>query len=368
MTSANPSIGIDSRIASPNGAGKHRYSFEIIRALAKAAPHLNFKLFTKNVQPEFSDLKNLEQICIPGKSLLWQLKLKKYLKKHPVDLFIAPSSYLYPALAPKTQKTMLVVHDLISFLSPKDHAFFPKWVERLTLKPALKKTSAVICVSKNTKTDLIKRFPLVSGKPVWVATPAAGPEFKPVEEKHLKLPEPYVLALGSLNPRKNLSATLRAFERVSGANPELQLCVVGGKAWKSKKIIEGVPESIKKRVHFMGHVPAAHLPEIYSRAEMLVFPSFYEGFGMPPLEAMACSCPVIVSNAASLPEVVGTAGIMSFANDIETLAKSMESLLQKKNQILYAERGQKRAQKFSWESSANELLKGIHHVLKIVSF
>ncbi|MBT4384971.1 glycosyltransferase family 4 protein [Candidatus Peregrinibacteria bacterium] len=336
------SIGVDIREVHSSGAGKSRYTEELTRALIKIADKdTKFVLYTKKITSLFpAEL----QVEIPGRSIFWHLNLKRHLEKNPLDLFIAPTSYILPAIAPKGQKIATVVHDLIVFLHPKNHPFFPTLVERLTLGRAIKNSNILITVSNNTKKDLIKIKPEAANKKIITLYPAVTSEFKPTKDKTISLPDKYLLALSTPLPRKNFKRIIEAFKKID--DPDLNLVIVGGKRGK----IEADGNILK-----LGYIGHKLLPEIYSRAQILLFPSLYEGFGIPPLEAMACGCPVITSKTSSLPEVVGDAAIKIDPTSTSELVAAIKNTL--KSPEKYREKGLKQAQKFSWEESAAKLLK-----------
>jgi glycosyltransferase involved in cell wall biosynthesis len=191
----------------------------------------------------------------------------------------------------------------------------------------------------------------------------AGPEALAAVRQKYDLPERFILYVGTIEPRKNLTALLEAYaalmERLSvcdlrPALSDVRLVIVGKKGWLYEGFFRRLHElGLEDRVLFTGYVPDEDLPAIYSAADLFVFPSLYEGFGLPVLEAMACGTPVIASNASSLPEVAGEAGIMIAPHDVRGLAEAMERLLMDKQ--LRAElraRGLERAKQFTWERAA----------------
>lgn len=350
-------IGIDIRDALEGGAGKSRYVLELTRALIKRAPKdFQFHLFTKNPNPHFPSTAHVHQIIISGRGLSWHLALRNYLRHHPVDFFLAPTSFIFPALALKGQKVAIVVHDLIAFLHSKAHAWFPTVVERLTLRKALRKASMVICVSEHTAKDLARLFPEAHKKPVLIAPPAVSKTVRFVNSQKMDLPAEFLLGVGTLSPRKNFGLLFDALPLLLPKHPNLHIVIAGGEGWQTSGIYKKIPYHLRERIRFLGHVSADELNELYSRAAMLVFPSLYEGFGIPPLEAMACGCPVIVSHSASLPEVVGDAALQVDPKNPKALADAVELLLGPKVRDNYIKRGYKRIQHFSWDESAERIL------------
>ncbi|MFA5855370.1 MAG: glycosyltransferase family 1 protein [Candidatus Gracilibacteria bacterium] len=343
-------IGIDARAALHPQAGKGRYTLEVVKAALNQGKNVDFVLFTDSA-PLFPDSTDphLRQVILRGKSIFWHINLYFYLRKNPVTFFLAPTSYIYPALAPASQKVAIIIHDLITFLHPKRHPFFPTLVERLTLPRAIKKAAQIFCVSENTKKDLLHLFSAATHsaakKKIAIAYPAVSEEFHSVTTHKMSLPDDFILAVGTL-PRKNVDTLIKAF--LSTHVSTLHLCVVG----------QMPPRTVPghEKIHFLGQVNSAELRELYSRARMLVFPSLYEGFGMPPLEAMACGCPVIVSNISSLPEVVGEAAIKVDPRSPAQIAEAIKKLLNLAARKSYQSEGILQVKKFSWEKTAKTIL------------
>ncbi|MFA4815623.1 MAG: glycosyltransferase family 1 protein [Candidatus Gracilibacteria bacterium] len=355
---ATKSLGIDIREANESGAGKGRYTLEVTKALIEnASEDVRFFLFTKKPNPAFPHSERVSQVVINGRSIWWHLRLRNFLRRHPVDLFLAPTSFIYAALAPAKQKVAIVVHDLIAFLYSKTHARFPTLVERITLRRAIRKSRFIVCVSQNTAKDLASLFPEAHKKPVLIAPPAVSPEVHKVESEKMDLPAHYLLGVGTLSPRKNFKLLFEAFTLLADQHPHLHVVIAGGSGWKTSQVYKTVPAALKNRIHFLGYVSVDQLNELYSRAEMLIFPSIYEGFGIPPLEAMACHCPVITSNAASLPEVVADAAIQVDPQNPQALADAINEMFTPQVRLAYQKRGLIRAHHFSWEASAQQILK-----------
>ncbi len=356
---ANKTIGIDIREASEKGAGKGRYTLNLVKALITSAPEQDFVLFTKTPNRHFPTTQHVKQLCIKGKGPLWHWNLRKHLLKAPVEWFLAPTSSIYPALAPKTQKVALVIHDLITFLHSKSHPWFPTLVERLTLPPALKKASLLLPVSENTLRDLHKFFPFTKKKASVVASPAVPEDILAVDTQKLDLPKKYILSVGTLLPRKNIPVLFKALELLADKHHDLHLVVVGGRAAKSASTlaaVQALPKNLQERIHFLGSVTGPQLCELYSRALVFAFPSLYEGFGIPPLEAMACGCPVIASTSSSIPEAVGDAALLASPHKPQDWAEAVEHMMDPLVANRYQQKGILQAQKFSWKKTAEKIL------------
>jgi len=199
-----------------------------------------------------------------------------------------------------------------------------------------------------------------------VVYPGVEERFRPIQDQALlegvrnryNLPPRFILGLGTLQPRKNFTRLIEAFADSRFAIRDLRLVIVGGKGWLYEEIFAAVERlGLGNKVVFPGFVADEHLPALYNLADLFVFPSLYEGFGLPPLEALACGTPVITSDASSLPEVVGQAGLMVEATDVAALAQAMRRVLEddalREGMIA---RGLEQARKFTWEKAAAKLL------------
>lgn len=368
-------IGIDVREAGGHGAGKGRYAEEITKALIKLGDSglsesqtigpLEFRLYVKEIKPE---LPRELQVIVPGRGIFWHLNLRRELNKNPVDFFISPTSFIYPAIAASSQKLALVVHDMIAFLGR--HRLFPTLVERLTLGRAIKNSQFIITISQNTYKDLCKIKPAAAGKKVVFASPGVQKvevdQSKSVDNFTNELPPKFILAVGTLTPRKNLAGIFKAFQiflrqkhQTPSYNPsEFHLCIAGERNSETDKLLAKLPAQMHGKIHFLGYLEDQELQNAYKKAACLVYPSLYEGFGIPPLEAMACGTPVLTSNTSSLPEVVGDAAVTVDPTNVEEIAAGIEELLQ--NSERYRTKGLERAKLFSWENSARSILEAIH--------
>jgi glycosyltransferase involved in cell wall biosynthesis len=182
-------------------------------------------------------------------------------------------------------------------------------------------------------------------------------EAKKIEVKtKYHLPDDYIFYLGNLEPRKNVESLILAFENLK--NQSANLVIAGGEAWKYKKIYKIWQDSpVKKRIKFLGYVDAADKPALYSLAKIFVYPSIYEGFGLPPLESMACRTPVVSSFNSSLVEAVGSAGLLVDPNNTNELSKAMEQLItDDKLSDLFIEKGLKQVQQFRWHKTAETFI------------
>lgn len=350
-------IAIDIRSACGRRAGKGHYTSSIVQALLKIDKKNKYILYSDKPSDEFKNIKRIE-----GRSILYHVNLLFRIVKDKPDIFFAPTSYIIPALAPNFLKVVMTVHDLVAFLFPDNHNEKAVFVEKLMLRKALKKAAGVACVSRNTQKDLYKIFgyPKIKTQIIYCA---ASDKFKTLNKEiaesvrtKCNLPDKFILGVGTIEPRKNFIRLIKAFNAVKRDVKDLNLVIVGERGWCCDEIYKLIKES--DGVVALGYVKSEDLVKIYNLATMLVFPSIYEGFGIPPLEAMKCSCPVICSNTSSFPEVCGNAALTTDPHKEKGIENGIRKILNNKD---FAEnlvkRGLVQAQKFSWDRSAKKLLK-----------
>jgi len=278
----------------------------------------------------------------------------------PIDIFHATDFVLPPV---RQARTILTVHDLTFMRLPECaeaglRAYLDKVVPR-----SIQRADLVLADSQSTKKDLIE---LLGVSPDKIEVVYAGVErrFRPMEgemalhrvKKRYGLNFPFILSLGTLEPRKNFTRLIEAYALMRDRG--LKLVIAGGKGWLYDEIFAKVEElGLEDKIIFPGFVADGDLPALYNLAELFVFPSLYEGFGLPPLEAMACGTPVVTSDRPSLPEVVGGAGLMVEATHDQELARAMERVLTDENlRREMREKGLRQAAKFTWEAAAEKLL------------
>jgi glycosyltransferase involved in cell wall biosynthesis len=287
-----------------------------------------------------------------------------------IDLFHSPDFVLPPLRRPRS---ILTVHDLAFLLFPEcAHEALREYLLRVVPRSA-RRASFVVADSENTANDVIcllgvppERVAVVPGGVDARFQPVTDPERLQAMRRQLQVESaPYVLFVGVIEPRKNLQGLIGAFELAKKRyRLPHKLVVVGRKGWLAEGIYEKYERSsVREDIVFPGFIDDADLPTLYSAAAALVMPSFYEGFGLPLLEAMACGTPVIASNAASLPEVVGDAAPQVDPNDIDALADTLAQVLtddqlRATNRV----RGLERAARFTWTAAAHKLLKVYEHV------
>jgi len=357
-------IAIDIREAGGEKAGKGWFTFRITQNLLKLDTQNQYILYTKDRFAGFDQFKNATVKQIEKSGLAWHRKVARNIKSENVDIFFAPSSYIIPALLPSSVKTVLTIHDLVAFLYPKGHSKKATIIERLYLKRAIKKSTRIVAVSQNTKRDLIKHFKTSSDK-ISVIYPSTSEMFKPILKSELQdfakktqLPDKFFLAVGTVIPRKNYANLIKAFAKIKAKLPNYHIVIVGSKGWQYEEIFEEVRKNrLQDFVHFLGYISGESLQNLYCLATALVFPSLYEGFGIPPLEAMSSGCPVIASSKGSVPEVTQNAALsIDPENDTEISNAMLKIATDSEFAETLRNRGLIQSKKFSWLTSAEKLL------------
>jgi glycosyltransferase involved in cell wall biosynthesis len=281
------------------------------------------------------------------------------------DIFWSPH-YNIPIFPIKAKKIIVTVHDVFHLAMLEYVEGIHKRLYAKALFTAIKyKANKIICVSKFSAKELV-RLTGVNPDKITVIHNGVNKEWFEIKKEKRPHNKPYLLYVGNVKPHKNLVRLLEAFELLANKIPH-DLIIVGKKEGfiTGDTIIEKKAISLKQRVHFTGYVDNKLLHQYFVHAETLVFPSLYEGFGLPPLEAMACGCPVIVSNAASLPEVCGDAAIYCDPYSVEDIANKIEQLLADKNlQQEMRLKGIERAKQFSWEKAAKKTCEVIEELIK----
>jgi glycosyltransferase involved in cell wall biosynthesis len=275
--------------------------------------------------------------------------------------FTSNSLASYFDLIPFVGKKILTVHDIIPFLMKehRGHALL-NMLERNNLK----KTDYIIAVSQNTKKDLVKHLRVPEGK---ITVVYSGINHALFYQRAIKFNFPYILYVGTEEPRKNMGTTLRALHKLVKEFKDLKLIKIGhaGRSMYRYRTLQLIKElKLGKHVIFTGFIDKEELPWYYSSAIALVFPSLYEGFGHPVLEAMACGCPVITSKLSSLPEIAGEAGIMVDAFDDNAIASAIGDFICNKNlRKDMINKGLERAKMFSWEKTSKATLEVYNKLL-----
>ncbi len=266
-------------------------------------------------------------------------------------------------------RPVFTLHDLIFLRYPEYHLPYNRWYLTFAIPRYLRAAQVIVTPSEHSKRDAMSFYGLPEAK-FRVIYEAAAPNFEPataptalaqIRQKY-NLPEKFILHVGTIEPRKNLARLLEAFQPLLADWPNLKLVLIGKKGWLYESFFERLQAlGLQGAVIFPGYIDEADLPACYQLAELFVYPSLYEGFGLPPLEAMACGTPVISSHSSSLPEVIGEAGLLVDPLDTAALSAAIRQVLTNADlRADLSQRGLAQAQKFSWHKAADELITLYH--------
>lgn len=362
-------IAIEANARWRNRAGTGTYVRNLFGAMEELAPQHTYLYLTTSAADASGSLDigergRLRRLVNGIRQMLWlQAGLPLKLRQLQAEVFHAPAM-IGPFWQPCP--TVFTIHDLAILEFP--HTIDPLWRSYVSvnLRLALTRAKAIITISDSTRQDVIRHF---SVRPdlVRVVHHGCDPRFRPQVKGELRastaarlgLPDSFILYVGTLEPRKNVPRLLRAFRTLkSERGVPHKLVIVGERGWLYDDIFQELEDlGLKEEVAFTGYVDLDDLPVIYGLSDMLVYPSLYEGFGLPPLEAMACGCPVVTSAVSSLPEVVGEAALCVDPYDVRAIKEAMETILfHPDRRAELVDRGLERAKLFSWQRAASETL------------
>lgn len=371
-------IGIDTRLLERERTGIGRVLEGVLNCILSLDKNNEYFLFS------FGNLENYKEkgfkIISTGRNKLIPLKiyspiwlnfiLPRYIRKNDIDLFLFPSS-LIPIVSLKCKKVILFC-DVFHKVNKNYHPFFYRKYLNLFLDFSVKKSDLILTISENSKKDILNFYEVPEEK-IKMVYLAAGEEFRPrsltSEQKEYlikkyNLPSNFVLYIGIIDFRKNIDAIIKTADiLVNKGKKDVHFVLVGKPALKYKEIIKKSQKIKKGQVTFLDDIEKKDISLFYNLADIFFFPSFYEGFGLPPLEAMQSGTPVVASNTSSLPEVIGKGGLIRGPNNYQGFADDILKLLEDKNFYQgIREKGIEQAKKFSWEKTAKETIKVFNQI------
>jgi len=371
-------IGINTRfLLTTKMEGFGWYTFEISKRLVAQHPEHQFVFFfDRPYDSKFIFGENVKGVIVspparhPILHAIWyEFSLKKALKKHKVDVLFSPDGYL--SLRSKIPQ-IAVIHDINFEHYPKDLPFFSRTYLRYFFPKYAKKAAKIITVSNYSKADIQQKYGIEASK-ITVAWNGASELFKPISEElksETKLNysggESYFIFVGAIHPRKNVQRLIDAFvtfKKTTGSSTKL--LIVGASLWRDSGFNLNLPEAIKSEIIFTGHLQLEELAKLMGSALALTYVPYFEGFGIPLLEAMQCGTPIIAGNLTSLPEVAGDAAIYCDPFNVAAISEKMMLLEQSKElQQQLKEAGLKRSIDFSWDISAKIVWDEINLIIK----
>ena len=368
-------IGIDARVLSRRRTGIENYAEGLILELPKVSPQDSFELYS-NRPIEFAGSADQFQRHVdsawnrvPG-SLWLRARGNTLIKRDELDVFWSTYPIL-PARRSQGAFTVVTVHDLVWLKYPETTSNFNLLIQKLWTEKSIRQADRVIAISRSTQEDLMSELGVPSEK-IRMVYPGISERYKLGDKvaaasyisKKYQAPLRYIAALGSVEPRKNFGVLIEAMRMLKERGAErCCLLIAGGSGWKNSVLHEQIKKAglTEDDVRFLGYVPDEDLQRFYCGALMFLFPSLYEGFGLPPLEAMACGTAVVASNARCMPEVLGDAAVLRAPTDAAGFADEIASLLadEERREELQS-RGIVQARKFSWGDSARQLAAIFH--------
>ncbi|ATW27003.1 glycosyltransferase family 4 protein [Candidatus Formimonas warabiya] len=363
-------VGIDSRAAIwYRGTGMGTYTYQLIRNIYLIDKKNEYHFFLPNERFQGTDplTSGVFQSIAQNTDAFWETVIAEgTITPDGIDIYHVPQNGI--GLPPKKNfPTVVTVHDLIPYLLPEKVGpgylkIFQKEMPRI-----LEEADHVITVSEHSKKDLQKLMG-VSEKMISVIHEAPESTYKPIKREVAKariqnkygISGRFILYIGGFNPRKNLRGLINAYHKIyKDTKIPCKLVILGKPSRDYVGLVELVESlNLGGWVLFPGFIPMQDLPFFYNASDLFVYPSFYEGFGLPPIEALACGTPTIVSNVSSLPEVVGDAALLINPHDLLSLATTMHRVLTEPDlEQDLRKRGPKRAQNFSWTKTAAQTIK-----------
>jgi glycosyltransferase involved in cell wall biosynthesis len=377
-------VGINAHLLSQRSgyrqAGIHNYIQQILQHLPAADEELDVTVFTH--LPSSSHQARGRSTSLnwhtsrwatdsPWSRILWEQFVQPWvLWRSQMDLLHAPA-FVSPLLTPVP--TLVTIHDLSFIRFPELFRPLNRLYLSVMTRFSCRRARRIIAVSEATAVETATLLDVPLERIDVIPHGVDHSRFRPLSDERIAtfrrekgLPDRYILFLGTLEPRKNLLALVEAYADVRLAHPDTQLVIAGGKGWYYQEIFQRVEQlNLLNTVRFTGFVPDEELPLWYNAATVFVYPSLYEGFGLPLLEAMSCGVPVIGADASCTPDVVGTAGLLFSPNDDQALVEGLVSLLNDatlRRQL--SEQGLCRAARFTWEAASQATVDSYRRALR----
>jgi glycosyltransferase involved in cell wall biosynthesis len=352
-------IGIDARLLGGKMGGIHRYLSNIIKYLPEFDRNNKYTLFVYDNVPEqnkFYTCSIIRRSNLPRQIFehYWlNIALPKQLQEQKIDLFFTP--YVLVPMKKGSYKNVVVIHDAMTKVNKNFYsAYYRKYIE-FFIPQAVKRSDAVITVSQSAKQDLIKYYNIPPVKVysihLWTDEKFCERNLNETEkeilQKKYNLPSKFILYVGNIENRKNVAGIIKISDILESKGRDIKIVLVGQPGFGFNKLHSEINYR-RDRILYLNNVEEKLVPFLYNLATLFLFPSYYEGFGIPPLEAMKSGIPVLASNNSSIPEVVGDGGLLSNAEDYDDFAKNIIRLLN--DEKLYADMKQKaliQAEKFT---------------------
>jgi len=357
-------IAVDARILSESVTGIGRYTYEVLERLV-CSEHEWYLYSHRPIQVGQWDRSNITLRTFNFKGrltrMIWAQTVLPYLAANDsVDLFWSPAHRI-PFFLPSKIKTVVTIHDLVWRHAGKSMRKSSRLLDSFMMPYAIKRSDRVISVSSATTLDLIHEYPELANK---ISTIALGSNYNKIsydaEINHVKInKKKYILFVGTLEPRKNLENLIKAFSKViNRLSIDISLVVVGGKGWGGVDPSELARKyCIEEKVIILGYVSDEHLCYLYKYAIFLAMPSFYEGFGLPIIEAMSLGTPVLTSNCSSMPQIAGNAAVLVNPHDVASIGDGIIKMLTNSSLLENLSKNAiENSKKYSWDTAFTNTL------------
>jgi glycosyltransferase involved in cell wall biosynthesis len=370
-------IGIDLTALPERPVGAGRYMIHLVRALAEMAEGDDLLIFAQPHARQWIDLPSSPGLKLvlapemsPSRRLFWeQTSLPRLVQRAGLDLLHSPH-YTRPYFL--SCASVVTLHDMTFFLFPHLHTIARRFFFPIAIRLSVQRADRLIAVSESTRRDAMRILNIPPAK-IFTTLLGVSPDFRKVSDPNIleavrqryHLPEEFILSVGTIEPRKNLLFMLNAYSSLSRKQACPPLVIVGPTGWQFGPIFQRInQDGLRGKVQLTGYISDLDLPIVYNLAKVLIYPSQYEGFGLPPLEAMACGTPVITTNVSAMPEYIDDAGILISPQDEDALIDALNEILSRPDlQQRLSCQGLARASKFTWKQTAQETLK-VYHLLQ----
>jgi glycosyltransferase involved in cell wall biosynthesis len=370
-------IGIDITALPANPVGAGTYTIELVRALIELGPQHQWVIFAQPNGKELLAMPShpaVQWVIVAEKTpflrLLWEQTVFPFLVKRARINVLHSLHYTRPIFLPCA--SVVTFHDMTFFLFPELHTFFKRIFFPAAIRLSARLANALIAVSESTRKDAIRLLNIPEHK-IHTAPNGVSSVFRPIPDQESRqicknkynLPDRFILFVGTIEPRKNLPVLLKAYQHLVKNSPTPQqrpvppLVIAGKMGWMYNEVLQQINHlELEEKVILTGYISSRDLPIVYNLAEVFVYPSIYEGFGLPTLEAMACGTPVITTNVSAMADYVGEAGILVPAHDDWALANAIQSVLEDEGlQMSLSQKGRSQAALFTWQQAAQITLK-----------
>jgi len=378
-------IGIDATPLPKEPVGAGTYIIQLIRALTVCrAEHetsrgeLEFVIFAHQSGRNLIDIPaspGVNWTILPEKHpvhrLLWEQTTLPILVQHYNIDILHSLHYTRPAILPCA--SVVTFHDMTFILYPHLHSNIKRMLFPLVIRFSAQHSQALIAVSECTRLDSIRILNIPDHK-IFTVPNGINEEFRPISDitrleecrRKYRLPKEFILYVGLIEPRKNLPGLLKAYTRLVQEGGRPKLVIAGRYGWGYEDVARQIRAlNLKGKVLFTGYIPAQDLPMVYNLAQIFVYPSLYEGFGFPPLEAMACGTPVISSGESCMPEILGKAPLYFDAYNEDDIAKKMKTIISDKElRKDLIKKGLEQVKEYNWDECAKETLEVYKELLK----